>query len=170
MRRILVATLCLLAACSGGGGSEEAAGPAVTQQATTTTAAAPKSVPAKELVAALKHSGLPVGKVICYTEETDPNDLLGRPGGYTEKCDWADRREEQYSPDDPVGGSVELFDTSEGAAERMEYLEGFEGAGAFSTGYTWVVPDGGVTVLRIDQELTPKQAAAYKAAALTELN
>jgi hypothetical protein len=33
-----------------------------------------------------------------------------------------------------------------------------------------VVPEDGVAVLRIDQELTPKQAAAYKAAALKELN
>jgi len=35
-----------------------------------------------------------------------------------------------------------------------------------STGYTWVVPEDGVTVLRIDQELTSKWAAEYKKVAL----
>ena len=49
---------------------------------------------------------------------------------------------------------MELFDTPEGAEERAEYLKGFEGAGALSTGYTWVVPEDGVAVLRIDQELS----------------
>jgi hypothetical protein len=31
-----------------------------------------------------------------------------------------------------------------------------------STGYTWVVPEGGVTVLRIDPELGSKWAAEYR--------
>jgi hypothetical protein len=60
------------------------------------------------------------------------------------------------------------FDLSrpEDAAARAEYLKAFAGRGMLSTGYTWVVPEDGVTVLRIDQELTSKWAAEYKKVAL----
>jgi hypothetical protein len=168
MKKVLLLAVLGLAACSGQGG-EEAAPEATQQQAATTTTAAEQQFTARELVAKVKQAGLPIGKVDCFTEETDPNDLLGRPGGYTSKCDWADKREEQYSADDLIGGSFEVYDTPEDAAERAEYLEGFAGSGALSTGYTWVVPDGGVTVLRIDQELTPTQAKQYREAALAAL-
>jgi hypothetical protein len=167
VRKIALIALLLLAGCGSGGGGDEAA-PA-TQATTTTTTAAVQAVPAKELVAKLKQAGLPVGKVQCFTEENDPNDLLGRPGGYIEKCDWADKREEQLTADDLIGGSFEVYDTPEDAAARAEYLGAFEGASALSTGYTWVVPEGGSTVLRVDQELTPKQAKQYHSAALAQL-
>jgi hypothetical protein len=170
MRKVLLLAVLALAACSGQGGDESAGAPEVIQQqAATTTTAAAQQLTAKELVAKLKQAGLPIAKVDCFTEETDPNDLLGRPGGYASKCDWADKREEQYSADDLIGGSFEVFDTPEDAAARAEYLGAFEGAGALSTGYTWVVPDGGVTVLRVDQELTPTQAKRYQSAAIAQL-
>jgi hypothetical protein len=104
---------------------------------------------------------MPVGKVICYTEETDTNNLLGRPGGYKEKCDWQDRLEEPV-PDDVVGGSFEVFESQEAAIDRAEYLKAFAGQGMLSTGYTWVVPEGGVTVLRVDKELGSKWAKEYR--------
>jgi hypothetical protein len=171
MKKVLLLAVLALAACSEQGGDESAGAPEVTQQqaATTTTAAAAQQLTANELVAKLKQAGLPIGKVDCFTEETDPNDLLGRPGGYRSKCDWADKREEQSNPEDTIGGSFEVYDTPEGAAERAEYLGGFAGSGALSTGYTWVVPDGSVTVLRIDQELTPTQAKQYRTAAIEAL-
>jgi hypothetical protein len=164
MKRVLLLALLAVAACSGQSGNGPApATEAAQPQATTTTA--PQHMTAKQLVAKLQQAGLPVGKVDCFTEETDPNDLLGRPGGYTSKCDWADKREEQLTQDDLTGGSFEVFGSAADAAERAKYLGAFEGAGAFSTGYTWVVPAGGVTILRIDQELTPTAAAKYRSAA-----
>jgi hypothetical protein len=168
IRKGLLLVLLALASCSGQGGEEVGPAPEATQEAATTTAAV-QALPAKQLVAKLKQAGLPVGKVQCFTEDNDPNDLLGRPGGYTSKCDWADEREEQYNPEDTIGGSVEVFDTAEDAAARAEYLEAFAGSGALSTGYTWVVPDSGLTVLRIDQELTPTQAKQYRSAAIAQL-
>jgi hypothetical protein len=169
MKKVLLLAVLGLAACSGQGGEEVAPAPEAAQQQATTTTAAAQQLTARELVAKLKQAGLQVGKVDCFTEETDPNDLLGRPGGYISKCDWADKREEQVTADDLIGGSFEVFDTAEDAAARAEYLEGFAGSGALSTGYTWVVPNGGVTVLRIDQELTPTQAKQYREAALAAL-
>jgi hypothetical protein len=59
------------------------------------------------------------------------------------KCDWQDRLEEQPATDDVVGGSFEVFSKPEDAAARAEYLTAFAGQGMLSTGYTWVVPDGG---------------------------
>lgn len=153
-------------------GREEAA-PAITVQGPSTggvgTAASspkrpksPKSDPhAKELIAGLKEARMPIGKVVCYTEETDPNDLLGRPGGYKEKCDWQDRLEEPVT-DDVVGGSFEVFASQEAAIDMAECLKAFVGQGMLSTGYTWIVPEGGVIVLRIDKELGSKWAAEYR--------
>ena len=172
MRKFLLIALCLLAGCTGGGGGEEAA-PATTVQGPPTAGAGTATPPprpdshakpgpqAKELIAGLKQAGLPIGKVVCYTEETDPNDLLGRPGGYKEKCDWQDRLEEQPAVD-VVGGSFEVFASQEAAIHRAEYLKAFAGQGMLSTGYTWIVPEGGVTVLRIDKELGSKWAAEYR--------
>jgi hypothetical protein len=169
MKKVLLLAVLALAACSEQGAEEAAPAPEATQQAGTTTTAAAQQFTARELVAKVKQAGLPIGKVDCFTEETDPNDLLGRPGGYTSKCDWADKREEQYSADDLIGGSFEVFDTAEDAAERAEYLKAFEGQGALSTGYTYIVPDGGTTVLRVDADLTSKQAEQYKRATLKEV-
>jgi hypothetical protein len=162
MKRIIVAAgiIVFLAACGGkdNSGDTSSATTLTTQtQGPSTTVKVPT---AREFIAGFKRAGLPVGKVICYTDETDPNDLLGRPGGYVEKCDWADKREEQSLPDDPIGGSIETFERPGGAVQRAEYLKAFEGAGAFSSGYTYL-PKNSNWVLRIDSELTKSQAQAY---------
>ena len=168
----VLVVLVVLAGCASDDGGRQAAA---------TTTAAPTTLPtanstattirvptAREFIAGFKRRGLPVGKVICYTDETDPNDLLGRPGGYVEKCDWADTREEQILPDDPVGGSIETFETPGGAVQRADYLRAFEGPTALSTGYTYV-PNNAIWVLRIDSELTRRQANAYLNAMLAQL-
>jgi len=89
---LAVALLALLAACNRDGASSskgntttlppQAQGPPTTVKVPT----------AREFIAGFKRAGLPVGKVHCYTEDNDPNNLLGRPGGYIEKCSWADTR------------------------------------------------------------------------------
>jgi hypothetical protein len=114
---------------------------------------------AREFIAGFKRAGLPVGRVVCYTDATDPNDLLNRPGGYVEKCDWADKRAEQVAGD-VTGGSIETYEKPGGASSRAEYLKAFEGAGMLSTGYTFQ-PQNAIWVLRIDKELTKAQADAY---------
>jgi hypothetical protein len=160
---LALALAVVLVACTGDDGRSASA----TNAATTTTVAPPttgRAYHAKSLIDGMKQVGQPIGKVICYNADNDPNDLLGRPGGYSEKCDWADTRHEQTTPDDLIGGSIEVFDTPGLAMQRAEYLEGFAGSGAFSTGYTWLVPADSNFVLRVDAELTPKQANAYRQA------
>ena len=177
MRKLLVAVV-LLTACSDGAES-------TAPQAPTTI----KVPTAREFIEGFKRASLPVGKVVCFTDENDPNDLLGRPGGYVEKCDWSDKREQPTmqpttpqgkpcsDPDidpldkelcdnatkeevDLIGGSIETFENPADAMQRAEMLRSFEGAGALSTGYTFT-PKDAVWVLRIDQELTKRQAQAY---------
>lgn len=172
MRKTIVVLLValLLAACNGK--SKQAVNTTATTTTLTPQAQGPPTtvkVPtAREFIAGFKQRGLPVGKVICFKDETDPNNLLGRPGGYVEKCDWADKREEQVLPDDLVGGSIETFEKPGGAAQRATYLHAFEGPSALSPGYTYQ-PKNAIWVLRVDQELTKKQAEAYLQAFLAQL-
>jgi hypothetical protein len=165
----VVAVSLLLAACSDG---KESTTPRA-QETTTTT----KTPTARAFIQGFKQRGLPVGMVVCFTDENDPNDLLNRPGGYIEKCDWADKREEQphakadyndpNSDFDLMGGSIETYEEPEGARSRAEELRGFEG-GLLSTGYSFT-PKDGKWVLRVDKELTKAQAQSYLDAFLAQL-
>jgi hypothetical protein len=188
MRKLLVAVVLLLAACS----ESETTMPQA-QGPTTTTI---KDRTAREFIEDFKQHDLPVGKVVCYDDETDPNNLLGRPGGYIEKCDWSDKREQPTTepttaqgklcsdPDidpldkelcestskekvDLIGGSIETYEGPSGAAMRAEELRAFQG-GFLSTGYTFT-PKDAVWVLRVDKELTKSQAQAYLDAFLAQL-
>jgi len=135
------------------------------QEATTRPATTIRVPTAREFIAGFKAAGLPVGKVICYTDATDPNHLLNRPGGYVEKCNWADRRYPQNGDTKEfdytlTGGSIETFEKPGGAAMRAEYLGAFAGQGVLSTGYTFQ-PKDAIWVLRLDSELTKAQAGQY---------
>jgi hypothetical protein len=169
LRRVVAVTSLVLvvAGCDGSGGSGSERTTTTTAVTTTAPPTTVAALTARQFIEGFKRAGLPVGKVTCFNEDTDPNDLLGRPGGYIEKCDWADRREEQ-SADDLIGGSIETYERPDGAAMRAEELRAFQG-GILSTGYTFVVPDGGRWVLRVDQEVSPTQARRYHRAMLAQL-
>lgn len=102
-----------------------------------------------------------------YTEETDPNHLLGRPNGYLSKATFEDTRIKQndvlgYSPGDvEAGGSVEVFTDAVGAAARTTYIQtlakGFPGAAE----YDYLA---GPVLLRVSRLLTPSQGAEYESA------
>jgi hypothetical protein len=193
VKRLILAALLTLtvAACMDSGEG----GPRGPEPARPTATSQPERAAyhARDLIVGFKRAGLPVGKVSCYDEKTDPNHLLGRPGGYTEKCDWSDKREQPTTepttgqgqscsdPDidpldkelcegaaaedvDLIGGSIEVFDTPGLALQRATYLHGFEGPGPLNPGWTFIVPDNATHVLRIDSELTKAQAEAYRQA------
>ncbi len=63
------------------------------------------------------------------------------------------------SPD--CGGSVEVFDSTEDARNRYEYLKAVTKKVSFLTEYDFLV---GTTLLRVSRSLTPKQAAEYETA------
>ncbi len=181
MRRLIPPLVALtlaavLVSCSGNDSrSTSAASTPTTAPTTSVGVTAPPTTRAayhaRTLIAGMKRAGQPIGKVVCYSETTDPNNLLGRPGGYIEKCDWADTRYDQPSTGDPsdvVGGSIEVFALPGEAMERAQYLGTFAGQGMLSTGWTFLVPPNSNFVLRVDSDLTSKQATAYRKAMQAE--
>ena len=177
MRRLIPPLVALtlavvLASCSGNDPRRtSAASTPTTAPKTSVGVTAPPTTQAayhaRTLIAGMKRAGQPIGKVVCYNETTDPNKLLGRPGGYIEKCDWADTRYDRPStgvPSDVVGGSIEVFAVPGEAMERAQYLGTFAGQGMLSTGWTFLIPPNSNFMLRVDSDLTSRQTTAYRKA------
>ena len=80
---------------------------------------------AQSVALKLRGQGLPIRSIETYTEENDPNKLLGRPGQYVGKANFRDRRAEDDGASDldvSEGGSVEVF-ASEDEVPRPSDLE-----------------------------------------------
>lgn len=180
LRTILSAAACAalgfnLAACGNDPAGSAASGP--TPQATTNspapassspaparTTAAPAPKTAGQVAAAIKPKIRQVSRVVVWTEETDANNLLGRPGGYTSAATLVDRRAECTDPQPGVdcGAKLEVFRTAEEAQARADYIARIlKAAPLLGTEYHYL---GGPTLLRVTGELTPTQAKAYEAA------
>ena len=101
-----------------------------------------------------------------YTAASDPNNLLGRPGGYTSKADFTDDRAKPKLDDEVQnGGSVEVYDDPADAEERAEFIaDTLDKMKIFGTEYHYLK---GGTLLRVSGALTPEQAAEYEAALKT---
>lgn len=102
---------------------------------------------------------------VVFTAETDPNDLLGRPGGYESKASFADSR---IPPSETLGysegavelgGSVEVFANADAARQRMEYIQSI--GPPLANEYDYV---SGPVLLRVTGKLPPKQAGEYETA------
>ena len=106
---------------------------------------------------ALKQAGFPISSISDYTDKTDPNGLLGRPGEYTSKVNWADTRVEQYDVDeDPLGGTIEVFSSKNDMESRKQYLEVMA-----VNEYIYESPDG-LALMRIDYDIVPDDAKQYE--------
>lgn len=176
-RRLLVAaasTAALAAGCGGGGSSTAGpagtppghVSPAVASASPTPVGAAGELVgkDAAAVVVWLKTHGVQVTVTKVYDENTDPNSLLGRPGGYTSKAAFQDARvpADRYGsePDDPDrGGSVEVFGTEDRAVARAKDVQVKLKAFGLGTEYDYIV--GGVLV-RVTGTVSPTQARSYQ--------
>lgn len=143
---------------------------------------------AEEITNKLKEKNSNIGEIVVYTEETDINELLGRPNSYTSKTVFADNRitqpekitmadfeeggtnEEEtqryiLSNNEPNGGTIEVFNNKEDMQKRKDYLSSLMSSGnAFlSSDYAYIYSFGNV-LLRIDKSLTPAQAQEYEIA------
>ena len=109
----------------------------------------------------MKETSLPIGETIVFTRKTDPNDLLGRPGGYVEKASWADDRVECFSddPDWDCGGDIEIFDDAADLGERWRYLRSLANAPLIGGYYMWKTE---FALLRVGHELTRDRANEYE--------
>jgi hypothetical protein len=130
------------------------------------SASEPKTAPdaatlAKALQAA---SGGHIKSLWTYTEDTDPNNLIGRPGGYTSATFAYDNRvpDCKAKPESMCGAQVEQFANEADAKRRLDYIAGiYKAAPILGTEYLTVE---GSTLLRVTGELKPTVNRAYVAA------
>jgi len=144
-----------------------AAPPSTAPASPAQSSVAPVALTARQVAIALKAKGLPVSITDVYTAATDPNHLLGRPGGYTSKIIFADprARDPQNASgghDVAEGGSIEVYATHAGAVRRASYIEAVtQAAPILGAEYDYV---SGRVLLRVSGILTPAQARQYEEA------
>ena len=95
-----------------------------------------------------------IGDPIYADETTDPNQLLGRPGGYTERVTFAlpggNSNGDPYTLD--RGGAIEVFESAAGAQRRADYITGlYEDNPILGSEHVWVHQN---VVVRIDQAVS----------------
>lgn len=165
---VAAAALTLVACSSSDTEGSPAPASAPSSAATKAKAAEPDVGTAAALMNGLEKQVPEARLTVEYTEEDDPNDLLGRPGGYISKVAFRDSR---VSEDDALGaekgdvqlgGGVEVYADPADAQKRKTYLESIlKGGGIFGTEY-WALSGG--ALLRVSGHLTPTQWKAYEAA------
>ena len=99
-----------------------------------------------------------LAKVVIYTEETDPNHLLGRPGQYTAKVNFADSRYKNLGLD---VGTVEVFKNLGDLDRRYDYVDQLGKQTTMALRYQY---KHGNLLMRLDHALTPTQAKEFEAA------
>ena len=160
-----VAAALALAGCGGQAAStssQPAASPAPSAPAPATQARV-IALTAGQVTRALQARGLPVTGIEVLTAASDPNHLLGRPGEYTSKTEFADSRiTGEAGQGVAAGGSVEVFAGHAGAVRRARYIQAIVQADpALGAEYDYVA---GAVLLRVSGQLTPAQARRYKTA------
>lgn len=121
-------------------------------------ALAAKPVTPEVVLAKFEKAGIPIGDQEVYTAATDTNKLLGRPGQYVAKANWADNRLDQPAGD-MAGGSVEIFRSARDLKARKTYVENIGRAMPAMAQYQY---QKGLVLIRLDKALTPEQAAEYE--------
>lgn len=165
---VILASLAV-AGC-GSAGDDGAAPPAVstsssssaapTTTTTTTTEAAPDATAvATRLKAAVKS----VTKVVTITEDNDPNDKIGRPGGYVSAATLYDKGVSCDEIGADCGATVEVWADEASATQRSKFiLETLKNAdGVLGEEYHY---QNGPVLLRVTGELKPSVAKQYQAA------
>ncbi len=132
-----------------------------------------QQITAEDIVVKLKEKGLNIGKYVTYTEETDLNNLLGRPNQYISKTTFEVIGIEQINStldsdsfseeeiNEPTGGTIEVFNNEEDMKKRKEYVEAISSSMSALAEYSY---GKGCALLRLDHELTPSQAKEYEKA------
>jgi hypothetical protein len=118
---------------------------------------------AEEVLLGLQAKGIPIGEYIVYTAETDPNQILGRPGQYIGKANFRDATLQPVLAQIDVseGGTVEVFATVEEAEARRAYVEETLSVLPLPPEYIYLE---GTVLLRLSHRILPDQALLYEAA------
>lgn len=116
-------------------------------------------VTAAEVFAYLKENTPNIGASVEYDEETDVNNLLGRPNQYTSKINFEITTVEQIEGEDPKGGSIEVFANAEDAEARYAYIQEICKSLPFLAEYEYL---NDYVLLRIDYAVTPSDEKQYE--------
>lgn len=147
---------------SGPGSAGPAPAAAITIQPTT---AAASTRTAEKVLADLTAAGLPLTNGVVQDENTDPNNLLGRPNGYVSRAsfdvDGGDPTAAPYKVD--RGGVIEVFADGAAAQARSKYIQDtLKSLGPMmGTEYHYL---SGPVLVRIFGSVKPSVAAKFEAA------
>lgn len=162
-RTAAVALALVLAACGGSpqSASPPAAAPSSAAPSPTPSAAA---VTAKQILDQLVAAGLPVTNGAVQDENTDPNNLLGRPNGYLHRASFdvpgGDPDAEKGSVD--RGGVIEVWADAAGAKARAEFIQTtLKAAQILGTEYHYL---NGPVLVRVTGKVKPSVAKPFEAA------
>ena len=164
MKKILLtsAVLFSLAAC-GGDKSAKAPAPAAAS-ASVEVAKIAQPAPEMKLIEDTQYitdqlKTIPtLGNVVIYTEDTDPNHLLGRPGQYIGKLNFGDTRYKNQKAEDFA--TIEIFKTEAERDARYDYVDSVTKGTPFFM-YQYKHEN---LLMRLPHEMTPTQAKEYEAA------
>lgn len=156
-------SLVVLTACSS---KADPAQPKQNEHKKTLQQVIEKSYTADDVINKLRAAGLQIDKVDKLNESTDGNKLLGRPGQYTGKTDFAvkglpDADGDPKSIDVDEGGSIESFSNVKDAKNRFDYIQAISKSGSMFAEYEYL---NGKLILRLSKELLPSKAAEYEKA------
>lgn len=177
MRRLVVLPLLALLPLAGCGSDDEApegsgtpsdssSSSAASSESGTATAPASAAEMAELLAAAIPE----ISATAEVTESNDTNNLIGRPGQYTEaawmrdsrvECDEAAAAELRVD----CGAKLEKWPSADEAQDRADYIqEQLENLPALGTEWDYVRDDG--MLLRVTGDIPPSAASAYESAFL----
>lgn len=101
-------------------------------------------------------------KIVVITEDNDPNDLLGRPNGYTDAAVIYDEGTTCTDLGAECGATIEIWPSRDDAQRRSDYIQGIlKDAPAFGTEYHTLNESA---LLRITGNLKPSTAKEYQTA------
>jgi hypothetical protein len=134
--------------------------------ASATPAVAGKSLTAAAIISRLRAAKLGLADVVVQTEDNDPNNLLGRPNGYSSRASadlpGGDRAADRYSVD--RGLVVEVFDSAELAQKRSDYIKGLQADNPIlGTEWHYLTGDG-TGLVRVSGNVKPSLAKKIQAA------
>jgi len=120
---------------------------------------------AEQVAIRLLDAKVPLRTTVVYDASNDPNQLLGKPGGYTSKIAFVDTRTHvspaSVTTKDPVaqGGSIEVFADPAAASSRVQQLRAVSSSSQLLQEFDY--QQGGV-VVRVSKYLSEAQAKGYQ--------
>ncbi len=166
MRVIAATTLAVVMTLSACGSDEPASSPSSGEPtATQTETQGAEAKSATEIGNALMAEIPEISNVVTITEDNDPNDKIGRPGGYIDGAVMYDSRAEPLGEEPGVdqGAFLEVWPDEAAAAARATFIQDtLQGSGGV-LGTEYHYQHEGY-LLRVTGKITPSEAKAYESA------